>query len=304
MSQVFMVREQNLGAEKGLKSRSDAIELAIIEAAELVKQVDDSINRQEQLLLKSTHLSWKTYAQYAKSLSKKNIDFFVFEFGSPIYWSTQNYQISSNFEKSVELQKQGNWFVAVYHSRRDGKSFAYVLPLIEAKSVSYTQNRGFQDPTPVEYSISRNPVENSTPVIVPDVELFYLVVNNFQHPIWFDLLFLAGCLLVSFALFNLYKTEKLHIAVVFGLTLVWLGIYWLFLHGYTLMGLRETALFTPDLFYASWSGGSLGQLIFFTSLVLFFISSLVRWLEQWVRKTQWELGPFIMANLAMQASLW
>lgn len=304
VSQVFMVREQNLGAEKGLKSRSDAIELAMIEAADLVKRVDDSINRQEQLLLKSTHLSWNAYGQFAQSLKKKNIDFFVFEFGSPIYWSTQNYQISASFEKAIELQRQGNWYVAVYHARRDGKSFAYVLPLIEAKAVSYTQNRGFQDPTPVEYSISRNPVENSTPVIVPEVELFYLVVDNFQHPIWFDLLFLAGCLLVSLALFNLYKVEKLHIAVVMGITLAWLGIYWLFLAGYTLMGLRETSLFTADLFYSSWSGGSLGQLIFFTALGLFFVSSLVRWLEQWVLKTRWELGPFIMANLAMQSSLW
>lgn len=304
VSQVFMVREQNLGAEKGLKSRSDAIELAMIEAADLVKRVDDSINRQEQLLLKSTHLSWNAYGQFAQSLKKKNIDFFVFEFGSPIYWSTQNYQISASFEKAIELQRQGNWYVAVYHARRDGKSFAYVLPLIEAKAVSYTQNRGFQDPTPVEYSISRNPVENSTPVIVPEVELFYLVVDNFQHPIWFDLLFLAGCLLVSLALFNLYKIEKMHIAVVLGITLAWLGIYWLFLAGYTLMGLRETSLFTADLFYSSWSGGSLGQLIFFTALGLFFVSSLVRWLEQWVLKTRWELGPFIMANLAMQSSLW
>lgn len=304
VSQVFMVREQNLGAEKGLKSRSDAIELAMIEAADLVKRVDDSINRQEQLLLKSTHLSWNAYSQFAQSLSKRNIDFFVFEFGSPIYWSTQNYQISASFDKSIELQRQGNWYVAVYHARRDGKSFAYVLPLIEAKAVSYTQNRGFQDPTPVEYSISRNPVENSTPVIVPEVELFYLVVHNFQHPIWFDLLFLAGCLLVSLALFNLYKIEKMHIAVVLGITLAWLGVYWLFLSGYTLMGLRETSLFTADLFYSSWSGGSLGQLIFFSALGLFFISSLVRWLEQWVLKTRWELGPFIMANLAMQSSLW
>jgi signal transduction histidine kinase len=304
VSQVFMVREQNLGAEKGLKSRSDAIELAMIEAADLVKRVDDSINRQEQLLLKSTHLSWNAYSQFAQSLRKRNIDFFVFEFGSPIYWSTQNYQISANFDKAIELQRQGNWYVAVYHARRDGKSFAYVLPLIEAKAVSYTQNRGFQDPTPVEYSISRNPVENSTPVIVPEVELFYLVVDNFQHPIWFDLLFLAGCLLVSLALFNLYKIEKMHIAVVLGITLAWLGVYWLFLSGYTLMGLRETSLFTADLFYSSWSGGSLGQLIFFSALGLFFISSLVRWLEQWVLKTRWELGPFIMANLAMQSSLW
>jgi signal transduction histidine kinase len=304
VSQVFMVREQNLGAEKGLKSRSDAIELAMIEAADLVKRVDDSINRQEQLLLKSTHLSWNAYSQFAQSLRKRNIDFFVFEFGSPIYWSTQNYQISASFDKTIELQRQGNWYVAVYHARRDGKSFAYVLPLIEAKAVSYTQNRGFQDPTPVEYSISRNPVENSTPVIVPEVELFYLVVDNFQHPIWFDLLFLAGCLLVSLALFNLYKIEKMHIAVVLGITLAWLGVYWLFLSGYTLMGLRETSLFTADLFYSTWSGGSLGQLIFFSALGLFFISSLVRWLEQWVLKTRWELGPFIMANLAMQSSLW
>jgi hypothetical protein len=58
VSQVLMVREQNLGAEKGLKHRSDQIELAMIQAAELVKLVDDSIDRQEQLLLKSTHLSW------------------------------------------------------------------------------------------------------------------------------------------------------------------------------------------------------------------------------------------------------
>ena len=101
VSQVFMVREQNLGAEKGLKSRSDAIELAMVDAAKRVAAVDDSINRQEQLLINSTHLSWKGYAQYTQSLKQKNIDFFVFEFGTPIYWSTQNYQISPNFEKSV-----------------------------------------------------------------------------------------------------------------------------------------------------------------------------------------------------------
>ena len=173
VSQVLMVREQNLGAEKGLKLRSDQIELAMIQAAELVKLVDDSIDRQEQLLLKSTHLSWAGYTQYAKTLQRKNIDFFVYEFGNPVFWSTQNFQISANFDKEIELQRQGNWYVAVYRYRRDGKSFAYVLPLIEAKTVSYTQVRGFQDPNPIEYSISRNPVENSTPVIVPEVELFY-----------------------------------------------------------------------------------------------------------------------------------
>lgn len=304
VSQVFMVREQNLGAGKGLKSRSDAIELAMVDAAAMVNAVDDSINRQEQLLLKSTHLSWNGYAKYAQSLKQKNIDFFVFEFGNPVYWSTQNYQISPNFEKSVELQRQGNWYVAVYHARRDGKSFAYVLPLIEAKSVSYTQNRGFQDPTPVEYSISRNPVENSTPVIVPDVELFYLVVENYQHPIWFDLLFLAGCLLVSMAFFTLFKVEKSHVFVVIAITLSWLGVYVLFDRGYTLMGLSETPFFSADLFYSGWSGGMLGHLVFITGLGLFFLSSLVRWLEQWVGKTRWELGPFIAANLFMQASLW
>ena len=86
VSQVFMVREQNLGAGKGLKSRSDAIELAMVDAAAMVNAVDDSINRQEQLLLKSTHLSWNGYAKYAQSLKQKNIDFFVFEFGNPVYW--------------------------------------------------------------------------------------------------------------------------------------------------------------------------------------------------------------------------
>ena len=106
VSQVFMVREQNLGAEKGLKSRSDAIELAMVDAAAMVNAVDDSINRQEQLLLKSTHLSWNGYAKYAQSLKQKNIDFFVFEFGNPVYWSTQNYQISPNFEKSNPLKSQ------------------------------------------------------------------------------------------------------------------------------------------------------------------------------------------------------
>ena len=216
------------------------------------------------------------------------------------------------FEKKIELQRQGNWFVAVYHARRDGKSFAYVLPLIEAKSVSYTQFRGYQDPNPTEYSISRNPVENSTPVIVPDVELFYLVVENYQHPIWFDLLFLLGFLIVSLALYAMYKVEKLHMAVVCFLTAAWVVVYWLFEKDYTLMGLKQTAIFSPDLFFTHWSGPSLfdsqgstlGHLIFFTSIFLFFVSSFVRWLEQWVLKTSWELGPFIVANLFMQASLW
>ena len=304
VSQVLMVREQNLGAEKGLKLRSDQIELAMIQAAELVKLVDDSIDRQEQLLLKSTHLSWAGYTQYAKTLQRKNIDFFVYEFGNPVFWSTQNFQISANFDKEIELQRQGNWYVAVYRYRRDGKSFAYVLPLIEAKTVSYTQVRGFQDPNPIEYSISRNPVENSTPVIVPEVELFYLVVDNYKHVFWFDLLFLAGCLVVSMAVFSMFKKDNAQLLVVIGIVLSWLGIYWLFENDYTLMALKETSVFSSDLFYSDWSGGSLGHLIFISILGLFMISSAVRWLEQWVNRTTIELGPFIASNVFMQGSLW
>ena len=304
VSQVFVVREQYLGAEKGLKSRSDQMELAMIQAAAMVKSVDDSIDRQEQLLLKSTHLGWEEYQKYAKSLRTKNIDFFVFEFGNPVYWSTQNFQISPNFEKNIELQRQGNWYVAVYRSRRDGKSFAYVLPLIEAKSVSYTQIRGYQDPSPTEYSISRNPVENSTPVIVPEVELFYLVIDNYEHPVWFDLLFLLGCFLVSLALFSMFKSERYHLLVVSLLVLAWLGVYWLFNNDFCLMGLKDTSIFSMDLFQSVWSGGTLGDLIFITGLGLFLISSLVRWLEQWVIRTQIELGPFVASNIFMQGSLW
>jgi hypothetical protein len=221
-----------------------------------------------------------------------------------VFWSTQNFQISANFDKEIELQRQGNWYVAVYRYRRDGKSFAYVLPLIEAKTVSYTQVRGFQDPNPIEYSISRNPVENSTPVIVPEVELFYLVVDNYKHVFWFDLLFLAGCLVVSMAVFSMFKKDNAQLLVVIGIVLSWLGIYWLFENDYTLMALKETSVFSSDLFYSDWSGGSLGHLIFISVLGLFVISSAVRWLEQWVNRTTIELGPFIASNVFMQGSLW
>jgi len=158
VGQVFMIREQNLGAEKGLMNLSNRIEESMINAQALILQVDDSIDKKEQLLVNSTHLDWAGYERLSQTLQTQGVDFFVYEFGQPVFWSTQNFQISPNFEKPIELQKQGNMFVAVYHKQRDGKSFAYVLPLIEAKEISYTQSSVFRNNNVVEYSISRNPV--------------------------------------------------------------------------------------------------------------------------------------------------
>jgi signal transduction histidine kinase len=304
VGQVFMIREQNLGAEKGLMNLSNRIEESMINAQALIAQVDDSIDKKEQMLVHSTHLEWAGYEKLSQTLQTQGVDMFVFEFGQPVFWSTQNFQISPNFDKPIELQKQGNLFVAVYHRQRDGKSFAYVLPLIEAKEISYTQSSVFQNANVVEYSISRNPVENSTPVIVPDMELFYLVVSNYQHPYWFDILFLLGALMISSAVFGMTKSSKFHLLAVGGLFATWLGIYWLFSHGYTLEALRYTPLFSHELFFASDSGGALGELMFITVLGLFVVSSLVRWLEQWIQKSNQPLAGFVLSNLAMQASLW
>ncbi|MEI8101761.1 MAG: hypothetical protein WCH09_09430, partial [Bacteroidota bacterium] len=304
VGQVFMIREQNLGAEKGLMNLSNRIEESMINAQALISQVDDSIDKKEQMLVHSTHLDWAGYEKLSQTLQTQGVDFFVYEFGQPVFWSTQNYQISPNFEKPIELQKQGNMFGAVYHKQRDGKSFAYVLPLIEAKEISYTQSSVFRDNNVVEYSISRNPVENSTPVIVPDMELFYLVVSNYQHPYWFDILFLLGALMISSAVFGMTKSSKFHLLAVGAIFGSWLGVYSLFSHGYTLETLRSTPLFSHELFFASQSGGSLGEFIFITVLGLFVVSSLVRWLEQWILKSEQPLAGFVLSNLAMQASLW
>ena len=45
VGQVFMIREQNLGAEKGLMNLSNRIEESMINAQALILQVDDSIDK-------------------------------------------------------------------------------------------------------------------------------------------------------------------------------------------------------------------------------------------------------------------
>ena len=51
VGQVFMIREQNLGAEKGLMNLSNRIEESMINAQALISQVDDSIDKKEQMLV-------------------------------------------------------------------------------------------------------------------------------------------------------------------------------------------------------------------------------------------------------------
>ena len=53
VGQVFMIREQNLGAEKGLMNLSNRIEESMINAQALISQVDDSIDKKEQMLVHS-----------------------------------------------------------------------------------------------------------------------------------------------------------------------------------------------------------------------------------------------------------
>lgn len=106
VGQVFMIREQNLGAENGLVNLSNRIEESMITAQALITQVDDSIDKKEQMLVNSTHLDWAGYELLSQTLQSQGIDFFVYEFGQPVFWSTQNFQISPNFEKSIELQNR------------------------------------------------------------------------------------------------------------------------------------------------------------------------------------------------------
>ena len=91
--------------------------------------------------------------------------------------------------------------------------------------------------------------------------------------------------MISSAVFGMTKSSKFHLLAVGAIFVSWLGVYSLFSHGYTLETLRSTPLFSHELFFASQSGGSLGELIFITVLGLFVVSSLVRWLEQWIKNS-------------------
>lgn len=85
VGQVFMIREQNLGAENGLVNLSNRIEESMITAQALITQVDDSIDKKEQMLVNSTHLDWAGYELLSQTLQSQGIDFLCMNLVSPYF---------------------------------------------------------------------------------------------------------------------------------------------------------------------------------------------------------------------------
>ncbi len=310
--QILMVREQNLGAEKAIINKANRIQQLVLNANKVIASVDSIIssiettdNQKNSAVKKEfSDLSWEVYANKTSQLKKHGIDFFVFEMRNPIFWTTQNFQVSPNANNTVELRKQGNWYVIFYYKQHKDRSFVYALPILEARKISYRQSQSNPDNKITEYTISRNPLENSTPLVLTGIELLYLVVNNYQAIIWFDVLFLLGFLLMSMAIFSFFKLENSHLIAVFALAIAWLILHAFFESQQTLSALKTASIFSPEVFYSKFGLASLGEFLFYTILALFVVGSVLRWIEYKVQQSSNLRGKFILANVMMQLSLW
>lgn len=302
--QILMVREQNLGAEKAIVNKASHIQQLVVNANKVMASVDSSIASAEALKKDFSALSWDAYSSNTSQLKTADLDLFVFEMGNPIFWTTQNFQISPNATKTVELRKQGNWYVIFFNRQYGNRSYVYTLPILEAKNISYKQSQANLDSKITEYTISRNPLKNSTPLVLPGIELLYLVVDNYQAIVWFDILFLLGFLMMSMAIFSFYKLENSHLVAVSGLAIAWLTVHVFFESQYTLNALKSLSIFSPDVFYSKFGLGSIGEFLFYAILALFIVGSLLRWIEYRVQQSSNQRGKFILANLMMQLSLW
>ena len=301
IAQILMVRSQNLGAENALNVQVAKVEQDIQQAGKVI-----SSTKAEIFKLASINETEATiFARFAKYHQFVNpLDFYVFKWGKPVYWSSQNYPVNPNGNDSVSIESMGDQSVAIWKFRKGAIVVAYVLPIAKEKFASFSDeadpNNAFREN---EFKVSQNSVENSMPVVTTQLPLFYLVSTH-QHPEWiWDLVFLVAMAILVVALNQTIRTTSGFVIVKSLVVLIYVSIIWLFFQGETLFSIKAMPLFGSELYHSNhWWNSSLGMLLVLSLLGLFFGINFNRAYDQFQIKVTAKWLVWLVITLLFQTS--
>lgn len=265
--QLLMLRNQNLGPDAVLNREAGRISSVLAETRDLVK---------DGWTFAANPFRIRTDSGYAVQFRKAGIEVFVFRGQTPLYWTSNSYNIIPSGRTGVNIEKHYTRYLAVWSIHTDSLDYVFARDLIRNPEFKAIGAATLAEEKDNKFLLSANPLENSMPVNVSGVPLFYLVIDEFMPGAYWDLMVLLGILLFTLGWAGL--TQRLRVpllAIPFNL-LLWFGVEMLFFRQEMLWNLKSTALFAPELYASSSYFPNLGVLLFNSAMAYY----LVRWLWQ------------------------
>lgn len=264
---VLMLRNQNMGPEAALKTESGRI-------TGVLQQARDLIREEWTFVSNPKHINER--GDTATRFRKAGVEIFIFRNNAPVYWTSNSYNLQPKGSNGIEIQKHYSRYLAVWNIHTDSLDYVFARDLIrnpEFKSLGTSMMAEEKDN---KFSLSANPIDNSIPVEIAAMPLFYLVIDEFKPGIPFDVLVGVGLLLMSlgwtgFAARRKWNLLKLPVSLFF-----WWMIAVLYEQGLIFWNVSATALFAPEIYASSAYFPNLGVLLFISIWGYYFVS----WLNQ------------------------
>jgi signal transduction histidine kinase len=130
--------------------------------------------------------------------------------------------------------------------------------------------------TQSRFSLSANPLENSMPINVSAIPLFYLVIDDFKPGILWDLMVLLGMLLFTLGWLSFFQQQKWNLLTTPLALIIWIIAEWAFHKGWLVWNLKSTSFFALEVYSSSAFFPNLGIMLLNSVLLYYFFHWLLK----------------------------
>ena len=248
--QIYLLRNQNLGPEQALYKEANRI-------SGLLEQTKTVIQKHRTDFARSSE-----FEQNSGIFTQAGIDIFVFRQNTPVYWTSNQYNIKPTFKTEIQIQKHFSRYLAVWSFHTDSLEYVFATELVKNPDFKQLGASALAEDRENKFSLSATPLENSMKVDVKEIPLFYILIDEFEAGIQPDMLVLIGLIFFSIGIFLLAGKHNANVFSIPALLAFWAGIEWLFHKNLTLWNLKSTGLFAPQVYASTDYFPNLGVLLF------------------------------------------
>jgi signal transduction histidine kinase len=264
---VLMLRNQNLGPEAALKKESAQITVLLQEARDLIR---------EEWTFAANPKRIDERGDTAQKFRKAGVEIFIFRGNTPVYWTSNSYNLQPKGSNGIEIQKHYGRYLAVWNIHTDSLEYVFAIDLIRNPELKALGTSMLAEEKENKFSLSANPIDNSIPVEIAAMPLFYLVIDEFKPGITFDIMAALGLLMISLGWAGFASRRKWPLLVIPVNLFLWLLVALLYQKGLAFWNLSATALFAPEVYASSVYFPNLGVLLYLSIWSYYSVSWLNR----------------------------
>ncbi len=271
------------GVFKKESNLDDELKWEVKNAEKKVLEIDELIDYRERQGIKQSHID-----QIVGEFKSKNVEVFVFQQDTPVYWTNQEYNIVAGNTNSFTIFEQNGVYLGSWNRVVGAQRWVFVTNIF---NLSFPEIYGdsLLDPPGKQFKLSGANVKDALPIefkgklILPQEGKFFLSVTNDSTPKKYDIIFIIALLILTIGIY-LVGLAKNNWRFPMANALLWATWNFLFIQGYTGESLHGIPYFSSEVFFLNWLCNSLAATFIWSVILFWIVRYFLVFLEQ--RKSQ------------------